>query len=63
MGNLGLTRDHFDIEKYTFPYLRDKTRPSDMTDSPFDPLEGFPKGRKPRGLLLLLLLLLFGKMF
>ncbi|KAI7695257.1 NADH dehydrogenase [ubiquinone] 1 beta subcomplex subunit 7 [Sarcoptes scabiei] len=47
MGNLGLTKDHISIEPYTFPYLR-KNWPSDSQDSPYDPLEGFPNGRKTR---------------
>lgn len=51
MGNLpfGLTRDHMSIEKYTFPFLRDVNYPSDRTESPFDPHEGFTHGRKERG--------------
>ncbi|KAI2809923.1 NADH dehydrogenase 1 beta subcomplex subunit 7 ndufb7 [Blomia tropicalis] len=50
MGNLpfGLTRDHMSIEKYTFPFLRDVNYPSDRTESPFDPHEGFTHGRKER---------------
>lgn len=55
MGNIGLpfglTKDHISLEKYTFPYLRkDRSEwPSDREESPFEPLEGFPNGRKERG--------------
>lgn len=50
MGNLGLTRDHMSIEKYTFPHYWKDNYPSDRVDSPYDPLEGFERGRKQRGL-------------
>lgn len=49
MGNIGLTKDHLSLEKYTFPYLRKDNYPSDRIESPYDPLEGFPNGRKTRG--------------
>ena len=49
MGNIGLTKDHMSLEKYTFPYLRKDNYPSDRVESPYDPLEGFPNGRKTRG--------------
>lgn len=53
MGNIGFTKEHFDVEKYTFPYLRDVNYPSDREKSPYDELEGFPNGRKERGKILL----------
>jgi len=54
MGNLGLTKDHMSLEKYTFPYLYRRDYPSDRVESPFDPEIGFPHGRKQRGSLFLL---------
>ena len=61
MGNIqlpfGLTRDHISLEPYTFPYLR-KNWPRNDRESPYDPLEGFPNGRKERGMMFLLLLCL-----
>ncbi len=44
--------NHWSIEHLTFPHLRKSLReyPSDKEESPFDPLYGFPNGRKQRGL-------------
>lgn len=50
MGN-HFTRDHFNLEKYTFPYMWKENYPDCKKPSPYDPLEGFPNGRKERGLL------------
>ena len=49
MGNIGMTREHASLERYTFPQKWQENYPSHKTESPYDPLEGFPNGRKPRG--------------
>jgi len=43
--------NHWSLEHLTFPHLRKELKdyPSDREESPFDPLYGFPNGRKQRG--------------
>lgn len=50
MGNIGITRDHIGIDKLTFPHLRGVIWPLEHEESPYPPLEGFPNGRKEKGL-------------
>ena len=53
MGNFwsvtGLNKDHCDVQKFFWPHYWKENWPSNLTDSPYAPLDGFPNGRKPRG--------------
>ena len=43
-------KHHFDVMHFSLPHKRLplKDYPSDREESPYDPLYGFPNGRKPR---------------
>ncbi|CAG2182876.1 unnamed protein product, partial [Oppiella nova] len=49
MGGI-FTKDHLDVTHLTLPHKRLPLReyPSDRDESPYDPMIGFPHGRKPR---------------
>ncbi|CAG2119361.1 unnamed protein product, partial [Medioppia subpectinata] len=49
MGGV-FTKDHFDLQHLSLPLKRLPLHeyPSDREESPYDPLYGFPNGRKPR---------------
>ncbi|XP_054161788.1 NADH dehydrogenase [ubiquinone] 1 beta subcomplex subunit 7-like [Oppia nitens] len=48
MGNI--TSDHMDLKHFTAPHkwLPAHEWPNDRKESPYDPMYGFPNGRKPR---------------